>query len=344
MRALTLKDCPMKPSRALLSAASVLTATALLTACGSSDGTAKTTTAGKAAATDLSGITLTLGDQANSLKTLFSAAGVLKGTPYKVKFAEFEGAAPLFQAMQSGDVDTGYAADLPSLAAISGGLKIKLVEALKSSGASTGVLTQKGSSVKTVADLKGKNVVVSSARGSIAEYLLANALQQAGLKYSDVKVQYVLPTAAQAAFSSQKIQNWATFGVYQATALAGGGRQIVDGQNGRTSGLGFVSAASSSIADPSKKAAIADVLKRLDRAVRWSVANKDAYVTAFTKATGVAPAVADTVVSQGATTALPVSSAVVTTVQAVADLMHGIGSLPTDVKVADQVDASLFTG
>jgi sulfonate transport system substrate-binding protein len=198
--------------------------------------------------------------------------------------------------------------------------------------------------VKTVADLKGKNVVVSSARGSIAEYLLANALQQAGLKYSDVKVQYVLPTAAQAAFSSQKIQNWATFGVYQATALAGGGRQIVDGQNGRTSGLGFVSAASSSIADPSKKAAIADVLKRLDRAVRWSVANKDAYVTAFTKATGVAPAVADTVVSQGATTALPVSSAVVTKVQAVADLMHGIGSLPTDVKVADQVDASLFTG
>jgi sulfonate transport system substrate-binding protein len=187
-------------------------------------------------------------------------------------------------------------------------------------------------------------VVVSSARGSIAEYLLANALQQAGLKYSDVKVQFVLPTAAQAAFSSKKIENWAIFGVYKATALAGGGRQIVDGQDGRTSGLGFISAANSSVADPAKKAAIADVLKRLDRAVRWSATNRAQYTKDFTKATGVAPAVANTVVSQGATDLVPVSSQVVTKVQAVADLMHGIGSLPTDVKVSGQVDASLFTG
>ncbi|MGW0476235.1 ABC transporter substrate-binding protein [Streptomyces coeruleorubidus] len=42
--------------------------------------------------------------------------------------------------------------------------------------------------MRSVKDLKGKKVVVSSAKGSIAEYLLAHALQQAGLSYDDVKV------------------------------------------------------------------------------------------------------------------------------------------------------------
>src|SRR5882724_6221539 len=85
-------------------------------------------------------VTLTLGDQANGLQTLLKAAGTLDGAPYQVKWAEFQGAAPLFQAMQSGNVDTGSAADLPTLAAISGKLPIKLVAALRSGGAGTVIL------------------------------------------------------------------------------------------------------------------------------------------------------------------------------------------------------------
>lgn len=287
-------------------------------------------------------VTLTVGDQAKSLQTLLNASGVLKGTSYKVKWAEFEGAAPLFQAVQAGAADTSYAADLPTLQAQSGGVPVKGVAALHNDGSSTGIVVQKNSSVKTVSDLKGKNVVVSSARGSIAEYLLANALQQAGLKYSDVHVQYLLPTQAQAAFTAGKIDAWATFGTYKAAVVDQGARQIVDGTGGRVSGYGFIGAADKALADQGKKAAIKDFLGRLDKALTWSGTHQDAYAQAIEKATGAKAAVAQLIVKQGYGELVPITPAVTKTVQNVADTMHGIKILDPNVNVADSVDTSLF--
>ena len=289
-------------------------------------------------------VTLTLGDQANGLQTLMKAAGALDGTSYQVKWAEFQGAAPLFQAMQSGDVDTGTAADLPTLAAISGKLPIKLVAAVRNGGAGTVILVRNDSSVHTVADLKGKTVVVSSARGSIAEYLLATALQQAGLKYSDVTVQYVLPTAAQAAFNSGQTQIWATFDPYGSIGVAAGGRVLVDGQDGRVSGIGFISAAQSSLDNPAKKAAIADFLSRLAKAEDWAGSHQDQYASIYTKTNGVAAAIAAKVVAHGSSKVEPVSPQVVASVQKVSDLMHQIGSLPVDVQVASVADSTVYQG
>jgi sulfonate transport system substrate-binding protein len=310
--------------RAISVTMGVLAAVAVLVGCGPA----------AAGSGGSSGVTLTIGDQANGLQTLLTAAGVLTGTSYQVKFAEFQGAAPLFQAMQSGQVDTGTAADLPTLQAISGGLPIKLVAASHTSGAGTAILVQPGSAVRSVGQLKGQTVVVSSAKGSIAEYLLAKALQQNGLSYTDVKVEYLLPTAAEAAFSNDKIQIWATFDPYYAIAAKSGGRLLVDGQNNRTSGYGFISAASASLANPAKKAAISDFLTRLAKAETWARTNSARYATIYSQHNGVATDVATQVVNRSHTALVPVSPQVVSTVQAVADLMHQIGSLSTDVRVA----------
>ena len=319
--------------RGIVAAAGLVVAGALLAACGP---------ANAASGGSAGGVTLTIGDQANGLQTLLNAAGVLSGTSYHLKFAEFQGAAPLFQAMQSGQVDTGVAADLPTLQAISGGLPIKLVAATQTGGAGTAILTQAGSPIHSVGQLKGQTVVVSSAKGSIAEYLLAKVLQQNGLSYSDVHVQYVLPTAALAAFNSHQIQVWATFDPYYAIATGNGGKLLVDGQNGRTSGVGFISAANSSLAGSAKKAAIADFLTRLAKAESWAATNPSAYAKVYSQKNGVAANVASEVVGRAKTALVPVSPAIVATVQSVADLMHQIGSLPTDVKVASVADTSAY--
>jgi len=287
-------------------------------------------------------VALTLGDQANGLQTLMKASGALDGTSYQVKWAEFQGAAPLFQAMQGGTVDTGYAADLPTLAAISGKLPIKLAGALQGSGANDAILVRADSPIKTVADLKGKTVVVSSARGSIAEYLLALALQQAGLKYSDVTVQFVLPTAAQAAFNSGQIETWATFDPYQSIGQRAGGRVLVDGQDGRVTGLGFVTAADASLANPAKKAAITDFLNRLATAEKWAANHQSEYAAIYAQTNGVAPEVAAMVVAHAHPTVVPISPDVITRVQAVSDLMFQIGSLPVNVQVAQVADTSVY--
>ncbi|MEV4040058.1 ABC transporter substrate-binding protein [Streptomyces umbrinus] len=316
--------------------AAALGLSALLTVTGCGGDSAADTAGGS------SDVTLTIGDQAKTLQTILAGSGALKGADYKVKWAEFEGAAPLFQAVQAGAADTTYSADLPALQALSGGVKFKNVAALKNDGHHTGIVVRKNSDVKSVKDLKGKKVVVSSAKGSIAEYLLANVLQQNGLKYSDVKVQYLLPTDAQAAFSSGKVEVWATFGVYQAVGLQQGGRLLVDGADGRISGYGFIGASEKTLADKAKKAALGDFLKRLGTALEWTSTHQDEYADAIVERNGADPAIAKTLASAAYSKVLPVTPEVNKTVQDVADLMHGIGVLDPNVDVAKSADASVL--
>jgi len=318
--------------RRLTAAALTLTALLSLTACG-----------GDADASSANGeVTLTIGDQAKTLQTIAAASGALKGADYKVKWAEFEGAAPLFQAVRAGAADTTYAADLPTLQALSGGVKFKNVAALKNDGRHVGIVVRKDSGIGSVADLKGQKVVVSSAKGSIAEYLLANALQQAGLKYADVQVQYLLPTDAQAAFASGKIKVWAVFGVYQAVALEQGGKLLIDGADGRVSGYGFIGASDKALTDPGKKAALGDFLKRLGTALTWTSTHQAAYARAIQDRNGADATVARTLASAAYSQVLPVSPEIEKTVQGVADLMHGIGVLDPAVEVASAADTTVL--
>ncbi|MEV0634654.1 ABC transporter substrate-binding protein [Streptomyces sp. NPDC050619] len=319
--------------RRLATAALSLSALLALTGCGA-DSSADAAGKGQ--------VTLTIGDQAKTLQTIVAASGALKGADYKVKWAEFEGAAPLYQAVQAGAADTTYSADLPALQALSGGVRFKNVAALKNDGRHVGIVVGKDSGIDSVKDLKGQKVVVSSAKGSIAEYLLANVLKQNGLSYSDVKVQYLLPTDAQAAFASGKIKAWATFGVYQAVGLEQGGKLLVDGADGRVSGYGFIGASDKALGDPAKKAALSDFLGRLGRALTWTSTHQDAYAQAIEQRNGADSSVAKTLASAAYSKALPVTAEVNKTVQGVADLMNGIGVLEPNVDVAESADTSLL--
>ena len=319
--------------RRITTAALSLTALLALTGCGADS---------SADASSSKQVTLTLGDQAKTLQTIVAASDALKGAKYRVKWAEFQGAAPLYQAVQAGAADTGFSADLPALQALSGGVKIKNIAALKNDGTHVGIIVRRDSGIGSVKDLKGQKVVVSSARGSVSEYLLANVLKQNGLGYQDVKVQYLLPTDAQAAFASGKVKVWATFGVYQAVGLEQGGRLLVDGGDGRVSGIGYVNASEKALADPSKKAALADFLERLGTALKWTSTHKDAYAKAIEERNGADATVAKTLASAAYGEVLPITADVNHTVQGVADLMNGIGVLDPNVDVAKSSDTSLL--
>ena len=137
----------------------MLPAAALLGACGKAGDAGEAASTG--AAVDLSKVTVVLGDQVKLLRTKAEAAGVLNDLPYKIQWASFQGAAPLFEAVVSGDVDTAMAADTPALAAAAGGARVKVVAASVSSPTGVAILVPAGSPIKSVADLKGRNVIVS---------------------------------------------------------------------------------------------------------------------------------------------------------------------------------------
>ena len=317
----------------------MLPAAALLGACG------KAGDAGKAASTgapvDLSKVTVVLGDQVKLLRTKAEAAGVLSDVPYKIQWASFQGAAPLFEAVVSGDVDTAMAADTPALAAAAGGARVKVVAASVSSPTGVAILVPAGSPIKSVADLKGRNVIVSSARGSVAHYLLFGALREAGLKPDDVTTGFLLPSDAAVAFSSGKIEAWATFGTYQANAEIHGARVLRDGV-GINSGIGVIAASDAALADPGKRAALADVLRRLALSNTWANAHPKEYAEVFQRLTGLPSDVVKLVVDRDRPQLRPVDQQIVTQLQQVADTFFEAKLFPRRVDASRLVDTTLF--
>jgi sulfonate transport system substrate-binding protein len=322
----------------------MLPAAALLGACGKSGGAggaASASASAPPAPVDLSKVTVVLGDQVKLLRTKAEAAGVLNDVPYKIQWASFQGAAPLFEAVVSGDVDTAMAADTPALAAAAGGARVKVVAASVSSPTGVAILVPAGSPIKSVADLKGRNVIVSSARGSVAHYLLFGALREAGLKPEEVTTGFLLPSDAAVAFSSGKIEAWATFGTYQANAEIHGARVLRDGV-GINSGIGVIAASDAALADPGKRAALADVLRRLALSNTWANAHPKEYAEVFQRLTGLPADVVKLVVDRDRPQLRPVDQQIVTQLQQVADTFFEAKLFPRRVDASQLVDTTLF--
>lgn len=313
--------------RRLISAVGTLGA---MTGLGALTGTMSSAYA--ASPVDLSKVSLVLGEQAGGLRALVDAAGALDGVPYKYKWANFQGAAPLFEAQRAGAVDLAPAGDLPVLAAALGDPELKIVLTTVGSGASLGIVVPPRSSIKSVADLKGKTVIVSSARGSISQYQLYGALAQVGLSRSDVNVKFVLPIDAFTAFQSGSIDVWATFDPYYGSAVAAGARVIRDGI-GINSGLAFITSPTATVNDPGKRAALVDVLLRIRRAGQWAIDHPDAYAQTYATLTRLPLSSAKLITGRVGLRFRGVTPSDVATLQKVADTAFGDTILPRRIDV-----------
>lgn len=283
---------------------------------------------------------LVLGDQARGLSALFEAAGSLKDAPFDFRWANFQGAAPLFEAQRAGAVDLAPAGDLPVLAAAVGDPTLKIVATRVGSGAQLGILVAQDSKIRTVADLKGRTVFISSARGSISQFQLYGALAEAGLSKDDVSVRFILPVDAFAAFTSGSIEVWATFDPYYGIAVQRGARVLRDG-TGINSGLGFITASGAALADARKRAAIADVLLRYQRAGDWAVANADAYAQIYATLTRSPIDAAKQITRRASLKQHFVSDADIAALQKVADAAYRDAILPRRIDVRAISDTTI---
>ncbi|WP_122710861.1 ABC transporter substrate-binding protein [Pseudomonas viridiflava] len=290
---------------------------------------------------DWSKVKLVLGDQAKGLRTVVEASKAFDGVPYQVEWANFQGAAPLFEALRAGAVDLAPAGDTPVLAAATGGAPLRIVAVRRSQARSIAILVPKDSPIQTVADLKGRNVVISSARGSISQYLLIRALANAGVKETDVNIGFVMPTDALPAFNAGKIEAWATFGVYQAFAEEQGARVLLSGE-GINTGLTFITASDEVLTDPVRRQAINDVLKRLAKALDWARNNTDQYAEVFARVNDIPLPVSRRLQSWGIEALEPVEDRDVDALQQVDDLFVEKKIFPHGVKVAKLVDRQAF--
>jgi sulfonate transport system substrate-binding protein len=285
---------------------------------------------------------LVLGDQVHLVQGRLEAAHALDGLATPIKWASFQGAAPLLEALNAGAVDTAPAGDLPVILAAAAGCRLKIAAIGQSAPDAMAVIVPKGSPIRRVADLAGRQVIVSTARGSISHYLLLEALREAGLSPDKVKIGFMLPTEAASAFATGQIEAWATFGVYQLRAEAQGAR-ILRNAAGIGPSYSVIAISEAALADPAKREALRDVLARMQRADSWCAQHLDDYAALYARQTGVDSALVGQLVRRQTPGLRAPDASFIASVQRAADRFYrDYAILPRRVDVAGLVVADML--
>jgi sulfonate transport system substrate-binding protein len=287
-----------------------------------------------ASTTDVSNVTLDIGDQAGSgSQALLTAAGLISKLPFKAHWSDFTSGPPMLQAMGAGSVDVGGVGNAPPVFAAAGGSQIAVVSALKANPAGAAILVPKNSPIHSVAQLKGKSIAV--AQGSSADYHLLAILTKAGLTIKQVTPDYLQPAEGQAAFASNHVAAWDVWSPFiEQAEVQDHARILINGSTiGQT--YSFEVASKAALANPAKAAAIHDYLQILDQAYAWAATHKSVWAATWAKATGLPLTVMNLAVNDDLNTPAPITPAVISAEQGVANAFTAAGLIPSHVDFSD---------
>ncbi|MFC9392599.1 ABC transporter substrate-binding protein [Streptomyces sp. NPDC057027] len=221
-----------------------LLATALLplaTACGGTAG---------ADSDDAKSVTVTVGYQSKTINTVtagtllrslgyfeeeLAARGRKDGVSYKVVWQDYATGAPITAQMTAGKIDIGSMGDFPLLINAARGKQLGQPTRLVSvtgynlRGGLNTVVTAPGSSLKSLADLRGKKV--STSVGSAADGTLVRALERAGLDpQTDIRKLNQQPSVGASALTSGSVDALSQFVAWPGLlAFEGRAKALYDG-------------------------------------------------------------------------------------------------------------------
>jgi sulfonate transport system substrate-binding protein len=310
--------------------------------CGSgSSGAGAATVPAPVSAADLAKVTLKVGDQKGGSKSLLTAANLLGDVPYKIEWSTFTSGPPLLEAASAGAIDIGGVGNTPPIFAAAANAKVAAVSMAKGNVESDALLVPSDSPLHNVSELRGKTIGV--AKGSSAHGQILLTLKKAGLSTQDVKLSFLQPSEAYAAFNQHQIDAWATWDPYTSQAgLESKARVLVDG-TGVANGYTFEVAGTNALADAGTNAAIRDFVVRIAKAQQWANTHRSAWADAWAKETGLKLDVANKAVNTGPDLPVPLDDQVVTSEQNLADAFTDDKSLPGKVNFAKFVDRLFAT-
>jgi sulfonate transport system substrate-binding protein len=285
---------------------------------------------------DLSGLTLQVGDQKGGTESLLRAANALDGLPYKIVFSTFTSGPPQIEAATAGKIDFAITGNTPPIFGAASNAKVKVVSAYDGSGRGDRILVHADSPIRAVTDLRGKRIAVG--KGSSAHGNVLSQLDRAGLSPSDVTLVFLQPADALGAFTQRQVDAWAVWDPYTAQAEADIPVRSIAQATGITNGAGFGVASDEALADPKRNTAINDLLVRYAEAVRWAKDNPEKWAQSYAAAVGLDPQVATAAQARSLRLPTELSDELVGTEQELADLFAESKQIADTPKFANWVD------
>jgi len=280
------------------------------------------------------GKVLRVANQKGQVKAMMLASGALEGAPYTVEWSEFPAAQPLLEAVGGGAADLGLAADAPFIFAYQSGSPVKAIAVqapANQAAEALAILVKTGSPLRSPQDLVGKSVATT--RGSIGHHLLLQTLERANIPVNKVRVTFLPPGDAKAAFDSGSIDAWATWTPYTNVAIKEGARTVADAKD---YGLPlYIDIAHADSIDP-KRAMLADFLKREAKAVAWARQHPDQFAQVLSKETGLPLDIARASFERSNRVSRPIDAGIVAHEEAITARFQKAGLItgPRDVRLA----------
>lgn len=145
-----------------------------------------------------------------------------------VRWTEFPAGPALLEGLNVGSIDFGTVGEAPPIFAQAAGANLVYVGNEPPSPQSEAIVVPKGSTLRSVAELKGKKVALN--KGSNVHFLLVKALEQAGVDYRAIQTVYLPPAEARAAFERGAVDAWVIWDPFLAAAEKQlGARVLADG-------------------------------------------------------------------------------------------------------------------
>lgn len=285
---------------------------------------------------ELSDVTLQVGDQKGGTEALLRAANALTDLPYRVVFSTFTSGPPQVEAATAGKIDVAITGNTPPIFGTASNAKIKVVAGYDGGGVGDKVLVRADSPIASVADLRGRSIAVG--KGSSAHGHILAQLKKAGLTPEDVKLVFLQPADALTAFTSGQADAWAIWDPYTAQAEHDVPVRSIAQATGVTNGAGFAIASDSALADPKRNTALSDLLVRYAKATLWARDHPKEWAADYATSVGLDPAVA--AVAQGRSLRLPraLSDQLIGSEQELTDLFSQTKQIASAPRFATFVD------
>ncbi len=250
-----------------------------------------------------------------------------------VKWLEFAAGPQMLEALNIGSIDLGLVGETPPIFAQAAGANLLYVGHEPPAVRAEALLVPKNSPIRSVAELKGKRVVLN--KGSNVHYLLVRLLEQAGLSYSDVNVAYLPPADARAAFEKGAVDAWAIWEPYATAAeVQAGARRLADASGVADNHIFYI--ASRPFAEKHPEA-LRIALDEINRNSKWIEQNLGHAAEVIAPQIGLPREVAERAFSNYSFGVSPLGHDVVRKQQTIADVFFELKLIPKKLDVSSAV-------
>jgi sulfonate transport system substrate-binding protein len=248
---------------------------------------------------------------------------------YKVEWLEFAAGPQQLEAIKVGALDLASTAESPPVFAQASGTDLVYLATTPRNGKPVALLVAKDSPVKSIKDLKGKKIAFQKA--SIGHYLLVKALEKEGLKLSDVESVFLPPPDANVAFSQGKVDGWFIWDPFITRAEQSKvGRILLDGETLRDTTNFYSTNRQFAKENPE---ALKVFFQELEKAEIWTRDHKKEVSQLLAPVTQLSPEVLDIMHDKYEYGLRPITPAIISKQQEVADLWYSLKLVPVKVDV-----------